>query len=165
MSEEFLEITTGIGLAIDENGLPRISLLSPLTEEKPEDEIEDVWEWLMRGKSKKEKRDILWLKKEIEYTNFYIKLNDQGAPYLDYFAFIPTSCPKAPESEPEKKPVEVKSPDGTTVFQIQNLNIYITAEVVNQLNMNPREVVNYFSDKIKSELDDIVKGVFNPEEE
>lgn len=34
-------------------------------------------------------------------------------------------------------------------IQIQNLNIYLTCEEVQQLNMNPQEVINYFAEQLK----------------
>lgn len=41
----------------------------------------------------------------------------------------------------ETSPIEVK--EGSTVIQIQNLNIYLTADMVQQLNMNPQQVINH----------------------
>ena len=34
-------------------------------------------------------------------------------------------------------------------IHIQNLNICLTAEVVQQLNMNPNEIQNFFAEQIK----------------
>lgn len=48
--------------------------------------------------------------------------------------------------------VTVKKKWGRTIYQIQNLNIYITAEVVEQLNVNPQEVVNYLHERIQEEI-------------
>lgn len=51
--------------------------------------------------------------------------------------------------------VTVKKKWGRTIYQIQNLNIYITAEVVEQLNVNPKEVINYLHEQIQEEIDRI----------
>ena len=56
------------------------------------------------------------------------------------------------------KPVEnvtVKKKCGRTIYQIQNLNIYITAEVVQQMNVNPKEVINYLHEQIQEEINRI----------
>ena len=44
-----------------------------------------------------------------------------------------------------------KSKDGIVIesIQIQNLNINLTADVVHQLNMNPQEVINQFTEPTK----------------
>ena len=48
---------------------------------------------------------------------------------------------------------------GITYVQIQNLNINLTADVVQQLNMNPKEVFNQLSEQIKeSTLNAIAKA-------
>lgn len=44
--------------------------------------------------------------------------------------------------------VVVERHQGTTIVQIQNLNINLTADVVQQLNMNPKEVINQLSEQI-----------------
>ena len=37
---------------------------------------------------------------------------------------------------------------GTVIYQIQNFNAYFTAEVVQQLNMNPGKVVNIIQNQV-----------------
>jgi len=49
----------------------------------------------------------------------------------------------------------VKKKWGRTIYQIQNLNIYITAEVVEQLNVNPEEVINHLHEQIQEEINRI----------
>ena len=44
-------------------------------------------------------------------------------------------------------------------IQIQNLNINLTAEIIQQLNMNPNEVQNYFAEQIKEAT---VKALLKP---
>ena len=48
-------------------------------------------------------------------------------------------------------------------IQIQNLSINLTAEVVQQLNMNPKEVQNYFAEQIKeATAKALLKPTLNP---
>ena len=44
-------------------------------------------------------------------------------------------------------PIVQETPQGTKVIHIENLNVYLTAELVQQLNINPKEVVNYLLQK------------------
>lgn len=48
--------------------------------------------------------------------------------------------------------VVVERRDGNTYYKIQNLNIYLTAEVVHQLNVNPNEVINTLKSEVRAEL-------------
>ena len=48
-----------------------------------------------------------------------------------------------------QSPVSVENRQGTTIIQIQNLNINLTAQVVEQLNMNPKEVINQLTEQIR----------------
>ena len=72
-------------------------------------------------------------------------------------------CDEAPRfsitrKDPEEtKPIEVK--EGSTVIQIQNLNIYFTADVVQQLNMNPQQVINNNTEFIRDAAIKAVKDV------
>lgn len=63
-----------------------------------------------------------------------------------------------PKPDDKNKTVTVESNDGKTVYVIQNLNIYITAEVVQQLNVNPQEVINHYHGMIKAEVEKMVKN-------
>jgi hypothetical protein len=58
--------------------------------------------------------------------------------------------------EPEQN-VVVEYRDGNTYYKIQNLNIYLTVDVVHQLNINPKEVINNLKDEVKAELQKIEK--------
>lgn len=42
--------------------------------------------------------------------------------------------------------------DKTIIYQIQNLSIYLTADVVHQLNINPQQVINQLHEQIKEEI-------------
>ena len=54
-------------------------------------------------------------------------------------------------------PITVENKEGTTIYNIQNLNIYLTADVVQQLNINPQQVINQLHEQIKEEIDKITK--------
>lgn len=65
--------------------------------------------------------------------------------------------------EPTKAPVVVESPQGRVVYQIQNVNVYLTVDVVHQLNVNPDKVINMIQDQLRAELDKIEKVEFKTE--
>ncbi len=48
--------------------------------------------------------------------------------------------------------VVVENKQGTVVYQIQNLHIHLTADFVNQLNINSQEVINNFKDQLRDEI-------------
>lgn len=50
--------------------------------------------------------------------------------------------------------------EGNTYYVIQNLNIYLTADVVHQLNINPKEVINNLHNQIKEEITKIEKDPY-----
>lgn len=57
-----------------------------------------------------------------------------------------------PKDAPTPKVVESK--DGkTVVYNVQNLNVYINAELVQQLNVDPKEVINKLSKEIEYNAD------------
>ena len=61
------------------------------------------------------------------------------------------TCPEpAKDVDVETSSVSIKNSQGTPNIYIQNLSINITAPVVEQLNMNPQEVINQFTDQIGS---------------
>lgn len=49
----------------------------------------------------------------------------------------------------------VTEDDKTIIYQIQNLNIYLTADVVHQLNINPQQVINQLHEQIKEEINKV----------
>ena len=69
--------------------------------------------------------------------------------------------PSSPETD--AKPIVVKNQGSTIIYNIQNITINITSEVVNQLNMNPQRVVNHFHGQIKEALDKAVQKHFTKE--
>ena len=58
----------------------------------------------------------------------------------------------------KKSPFKVEKKKGNTIYHIQNLNVYINADVVQQLNMNPEKVINIIEDKLNDEIDKLVKS-------
>ena len=50
------------------------------------------------------------------------------------------------------KPVFIERKQNSTVYHIQNLNVYLTAEVVHQLNMNPGQVINMVQENLEKEV-------------
>lgn len=71
----------------------------------------------------------------------------------------PAAISEEGESEKEKKgdPIVVKHNSSTIIYNIQNITINVTAEVVNQLNMSPQQVVNHFHNQITQAIDLAVK--------
>ena len=47
-----------------------------------------------------------------------------------------------PAEVSQDHPVVIEEKNGTKIYQIQNLNIYLKTEIVHQLNLNPKEVIN-----------------------
>ena len=57
--------------------------------------------------------------------------------------------------------VSVEKVEGTTIFHFDNLNIYITAQFVHQLNVNPQQVIN----DLQGELSSLAEAVKQKAEE
>ena len=54
----------------------------------------------------------------------------------------------------------VKDNNGVTYYYIENLNITVTADIVHQLNINPKEVINMLTEQVKqdsSSISELVK--------
>ena len=60
-------------------------------------------------------------------------------------------------------PITVENKEGTTIYNIQNLNIYLTADIVQQLNVKPQQVMNQLHEQIKEEIDRIGECDYNLE--
>ena len=54
-----------------------------------------------------------------------------------------------------KEPVVIKTNLGTTIYYIQNLHIHLTADVVQQLNINPQQVINQLHEQIREEINKV----------
>lgn len=164
----YFEETRCLSVVINDNKVQSMELTSPLSKNRSPIEVCDFWSWLSFKKGEKEKKQIERFREYIEWLHIGIKLDMGGKPWVEVIAPIPLSyteeAGKEKELAPEKQPIAVTTEDGKTVYQIQNINIFITAEVINQLNMNPQQVVNHFSDQIKAQLDDMVKWTFSLKE-
>lgn len=72
-----------------------------------------------------------------------VKVNSEGT--VSTTVKQTTEQNKVVQEEPNEtpKPEVVESKDGKTiVYNIKNLRVYLNAEIVHQLNMNPKEVIN-----------------------
>ena len=58
---------------------------------------------------------------------------------------------EVPDSSVED--IDYFSLGGNTYYHIQNLNVYLTADVVQQLNINPQQVINMIKDQLKTEIE------------
>lgn len=165
----YFEETRCLSVVINDNKVQSMELTSPLSKNRSPIEVCDFWSWLSFKKGKKEKKQIERFREYIEWLHIGIGIDNYGKLCVEAAAYIPCSYTESEEKEkelaPEKQPIAVTTEDGKTVYQIQNINIFITAEVINQLNMNPQQVVNHFSDQIKAQLDDMVKWTFSLKEQ
>ena len=103
----------------------------------------------------------------LERLQARVTLDEKGLPVFSVdIAFDPISETRKVRSMPvtDAKPIVVKRKKGTVIYNIQNITINVTAEVVNQLNMNPTEVVNHFHDQIENLVDSVVKKRFPKED-
>ena len=55
----------------------------------------------------------------------------------------------------------VEHKEGNTYYKIENLNVYLNADNVHQLNLNPEKVINTIKDELKAETGNLKK---NPEQ-
>lgn len=98
----------------------------------------------------------------LERTQLKVEVDDKSgkitssAEVMPRCRYLPCSY-EIPNPDDKEKTVTIEANDGKTVYQIQNLNIYITAEVVHQLNVNPQEVINHYHELIKAEVEKIAK--------
>ena len=84
--------------------------------------------------------------------------NDAGEIDAVSNVFVPSPRQMLCYYPPAGEPLEVERDDkGNTYYIIQNLNIYLTVDVVQQLNINPKEVINNIHEQIKAEVEKIAK--------
>jgi len=99
--------------------------------------------------------------KFLESENLEVRLDEEGHFYLaigdrNISNLLPSYdpytvyCQALPEQE--KAPITFEKKEGNIVYQIQNLNVYITADVVQQLNVNPEKVITMIKDKLTAEI-------------
>lgn len=91
-------------------------------------------------------------------ASVWLKSNDAGEIDAVSNVFVPSPRQILCYYPPAGEPLEVEHDDkGNTYYIIQNLNIYLTADVVQQLNINPQQVINQLHEQIKVEIDKITK--------
>lgn len=87
-----------------------------------------------------------------------LRCNDAGEIDAVSNVFVPSPRQMLCYYPPAGEPLEVEHNDkGNTYYIIQNLNIYLTADVVQQLNINPQQVINQLHEQIKEEIDRVGK--------
>ena len=90
-----------------------------------------------------------------------VRLRCNDADEIDAVSnvFVPSPRQMLCYYPPAGEPLEVEHDDkGNTYYIIQNLNIYLTVDVVQQLNINPKEVINNIHEQIKAEVEKMVKN-------
>lgn len=91
-------------------------------------------------------------------ASVWLKSNDAGEIDAVSNVFVPSPRQMLCYYPPAGEPLEVEHDDkGNTYYIIQNLSIYLTADVVQQLNINPQQVINQLHEQIKVEIDKITK--------
>lgn len=91
-------------------------------------------------------------------ASVWLKSNDAGEIDAVSNVFVPSPRQMLCYYPPAGEPLEVEHDDkGNTYYIIQNLNIYLTVDVVQQLNINPKEVINNIHEQIKAEVEKIAK--------
>ena len=92
--------------------------------------------------------DDIFVREMLERTRMNVKVDRKGQVSTTVSS-KPSDTDKKTntQSVPTAKPsqdhsVVVEEKNGTKTYHIQNLNIYLKAEIINQLNLNPKEVIN-----------------------
>ena len=106
----------------------------------------------------------------LENTQLEVKQNEDGDYYLakadtdnpSEFHVDFGTCSTSAIYKPSAATVVEKKQGTTIIYQIQNLNVYLSAEVVHQLNMNPQQVMNIIQDQVNVEISKIEKTEFKP---
>lgn len=76
--------------------------------------------------------------------------------------FVPVAESPATEMMADT-PQVIEGKHGTVIYQIQNFNVYFTADVVQQLNMNPQQVVTIIQDQVQAQFEKLEKAEVKPE--
>ena len=99
----------------------------------------------------------------LKRTMLHVEIDDAtgqvttGAQVESRPMLVPCSF-EEPKNKEDENTVTVETKEGKTIYIIQNLSIYLTAEVVHQLNVNPQEVINQYHELIKAEVEKMVKN-------
>jgi hypothetical protein len=95
----------------------------------------------------------------ISRTTLDVKVDSEGQ-VATTVGMKPQVAAKEEKKIQPQEPVQnvvVEHRDGNTYYKIQNLNVHLTVDVVHQLNINPKEVINNLKDEVKAELQKIEK--------
>jgi len=89
----------------------------------------------------------------LKYTQLCLKCDTAGEVNAMANVHLPSVHQLICFDPPAGEPLEVEhDKNGNTYYIIQNLNIYLTADVVQQLNINPQQVINQLHEQIKEEI-------------
>lgn len=66
--------------------------------------------------------------------------------------FVPKEEEPAKNTE-QQAPVTIQNKQGTVIYNIQNLNVYLTVDMVHQLNVNPQQIINIIQEQIEKEIE------------
>jgi len=80
----------------------------------------------------------------LQRTSLDVRIEDDGQTTTTVSTTTETS-----KTVKVDDPVVVENHQGTTVVHINNLTINLNAEMVQQLNLNPKEVINQLTEQIK----------------
>ena len=158
-------IASTLRLKIDKKGLPTLSLSTPSRLIRKWYSCAYYIQNLFKKENRDEIRRINRFRRYLEELYVHIKLDEAtGKPTFDVYRFHIFShediCIVTDDPKTEAQPIVVKRKKGTVIYNIQNITINISADVVNQLNMNPQQVVNIIHDQLEEKLDDMVKKHF-----
>ena len=155
-------VNSNLTMTIDENGLPSMSFSTSWLVSLLGDCTYYV-KRLFTRKKVKEERYVNNYRMFLERLRVLVTLDPATETPIFRIIVLPSASgepnarhlPSQPETD--AKPIVVKSQGSTVIYNIQNITINITTEVVTQLNMNPQQVVNHFHDQIKEALDKAVQ--------
>lgn len=91
---------------------------------------------------------------EVDQDNdgvFYLVAGEKKISPLEMEVDLGLSCLKMADRPSQNVTVETKQ--GSAIYHIHNLNVYITADVVQQLNVNPQQVINMIKDQLRDEIE------------
>lgn len=157
-------VMSNLSMTIDGSGQPSIALSTPLWVSSVFGACAYYVKQLFTKERDryKEERSLDRFRMYLERLQARVSFDETGLPVFSV-VLVPTIDPE-PSARMERntpvtdaKPIVVKRKKRTIIYNIQNITIDISSEVVTQLNMNPVEVVNHFHDQIEAAVDKAVK--------
>ena len=115
---------------------------------------------------KEPEKRLEYVVKGLERRELALTIDDKGRlkadiypiPFpTDIFIFHDFIRGLEDESEDESD-ITYKHVDGNNYYYIRNLNLYLTVDVVKQLNVNPQQVINMIKEEIKDEIGRVRKS-------